>query len=805
MGAVLLWLGSELRRTWRSWVVLALLIGVFSGIAIGAFAGARRTETAYPRFVEEQDGFFALVGGGPSRAFEERREALLALPQIEDRVEIIMVGFGMQLPAVRDRVAQRLTFPTAIIGADPSGRTLYEINRAKVLEGRLAERSDPDEVTVPFTVAERFDVRVGDRVDVEIGFEGEDLVQLEVVGITAAPWDFEAVGQQTLSFVFVTPARYELLREQLGPLNVDTWNLAVRLRNGAADLPSFREAVSGELGFDVPTVEPIVSAGVQKSMRLYGAALWILGALIALATIAIGGQTMARRQQLAARDDPTLRALGFSGRGLASVRLARATMVAAPAALIAAGTAYALSAFLPIGVPRIAEPDPGLHADLFVLGVGAAAVFAVSLLLAIPSALRARRPLRTEAAAVLVAGRPSRIATLAARSIDTPSAAVGLRMAFESGRGATAVPVRSTILAVTAGIAAITLIFVAGSSLAYLARTPALAGFTYDAIVPSETANGDDDERLRALEAVNGIEAAAAGTALNVSIDGVDSFLVAYEREHDVGFATIAGEAPTDRMHSLADGSSVPEIVLGPATMRRAGLQIGDIIRFEYEGEDASGTQRARIVGAAAIPALPWAIVDPGEGAAMTLGAVRTFVPDEGGCCFVRFEPGADPAVVSRAIQDSGLGMSFLRGSRADLATLERMSGLPSLLGAVFALMATGALAHVLVSAVRRRRRDLAILKTLGFVRGQVASTIAFQATAIAVVCLAIGIPLGIALGRSGWRLIADGFGVVPVVRIPVAPLALTAVTCLVLANLIAALPARAAARTRPAIVLRAE
>ena len=70
---------------------------------------------------------------------------------------------------------------------------------------------------------------------------------------------------------------------------------------------------------------------------------------------------------------------------------------------------------------------------------------------------------------------------------------------------------------------------------------------------------------------------------------------------------------------------------------------------------------------------------------------------------------------------------------------------------------------------------------------------------------LAIGVPLGIVAGRLMWRHLADNF---PLAYVP--PLALLAVLLIVpaaifLANLLAAIPARSAARIRPAEALRTE
>jgi len=48
-----LWLAlrSDLRRNWRTLVSLALLLGLAGGVVLTAAAGARRTDTAYPRLL----------------------------------------------------------------------------------------------------------------------------------------------------------------------------------------------------------------------------------------------------------------------------------------------------------------------------------------------------------------------------------------------------------------------------------------------------------------------------------------------------------------------------------------------------------------------------------------------------------------------------------------------------------------------------------------------------------------------------------------------------------------------------------
>ena len=120
-------------------------------------------------------------------------------------------------------------------------------------------------------------------------------------------------------------------------------------------------------------------------------------------------------------------------------------------------------------------------------------------------------------------------------------------------------------------------------------------------------------------------------------------------------------------------------------------------------------------------------------------------------------------------------------------------------------LLAVAALASTVATSVRRRRRDLAMLKVLGFVRSQVWATVAWQSSTLAVVAGLLGLPLGIAAGRRAWDVFADRLGVPPQPVTPLVAIAVLVPVLLVLANVVAAVPGRVAARMRPADALRTE
>jgi putative ABC transport system permease protein len=140
-----------------------------------------------------------------------------------------------------------------------------------------------------------------------------------------------------------------------------------------------------------------------------------------------------------------------------------------------------------------------------------------------------------------------------------------------------------------------------------------------------------------------------------------------------------------------------------------------------------------------------------------------------------------------------------------DVANFGQVSNLPEILAGLLGLIAVATIGHLLLSSVRRRRRELAVLKTLGLVPRQVSALVAWQATTISVLAAAVGVPIGVAGGRWAWIAVANGLGVVPSPSVPVLLVLGLIPAAAVVANLIAAAPAASAGRVSPATALRAE
>jgi ABC-type lipoprotein release transport system permease subunit len=274
---------------------------------------------------------------------------------------------------------------------------------------------------------------------------------------------------------------------------------------------------------------------------------------------------------------------------------------------------------------------------------------------------------------------------------------------------------------------------------------------------------------------------------------------------------------------SLVDGrapTAPDELLLGTVTAARLGVGLGDEIlvhglpdQWAEPGTAVAHDVTMRVVGTGV---LPFAAGDRlGTGAAVTSDGLRALSGmDQPDSLFLRFAPGADrTAVVRELIADVGLEQPDADSLEEELSPLtdeipvldvRQVDRLPLLLGALMVVMSLAVLAHVLVSAVSARREELALLRAIGFSRAQVRRTVAWQAVTIAFAALAVGVPLGVVVGRSVWLVFAERLGVVPEAVAPWS-IVLIAPLVLVAALAVATLPGWLAARSRPAAILRAE
>ena len=171
----------------------------------------------------------------------------------------------------------------------------------------------------------------------------------------------------------------------------------------------------------------------------------------------------------------------------------------------------------------------------------------------------------------------------------------------------------------------------------------------------------------------------------------------------------------------------------------------------------------------------------------------------------IRWRPGIDRHLALAQVRAVSGAPGIAPVTPPEINRLLQVDDLPAILAAFLALLALVGLAHAVVTNASRRRRDLAILETLGFRTRQVTATIASHALTLAIIGLAVGIPLGIVLGRLSWRAIADSVGIATDAALPWLLVAAAVPAVLLAVLTIAVFPARRVSRIRPAVALRSE
>jgi FtsX-like permease family/MacB-like periplasmic core domain len=794
MGAVALRVRSDLRNRWAAWLGLALLIAVLVG-GIGAIAvGARRTDSAYPRFVRETRAPDLLVFNSLDPSFARLApSALAALPRVREVGTV--EGYDVVRPAAIGLFAPR----DGVVG--------QRFWTRKLLAGRIPDVSDPSGATISFTTAEHLHLHVGDDLPIVVQTQSggtPETVEVHVDGIDAAVTEFPPragtdAATDGADTVWATPA----FNARHGDLASDVGS-ALRLDHGSRDVGSVQAEVT-RLGHGRPTESFGVdaqSAGTQRAIHLQAVALWILAGLLALAALLIVSQLLARQTAMESTGYHELRALGMTTRQIWAVGMARTALIAAVASSAGVALAAALSPVFPIGLAGIAEPHPGFSIDAITLAV-TAGLSALILLVA-----AAWPNWRAAARSSWVIGRSepgtgrSRVVALARRSGGPATLVAGVGFALERRPGRLAAPIRSTVAASVIGIAALAAAVVFSSSLANLIATPRLYGVQWDAIVSSTNGDGSSLAKARSTLAsdhdIQAVSEGYTGVPLTSGRRALSGEALDPVRGSSLQPTRLTGRMP------LADN----EVALGSLDLQSLHAKVGDTIPIVIAGIGAP--RRYHVVGTAVFPDLD-DLLDLGHGVVLTTSALRAVVGSEmppPDSILVQFRPGIDrPAAVTRLDRVVGQRSPDLNAAApqqpVDLVNFGRVQYLPLLVGALLAVLAIGTLIHLLYTSIRARRADLAILQVLGFVPRQVRRTITWQTNTIAALALVLGLPVGVVVGRWLWIAFSDQLGVETVIPTPWAGGGALIVAVLATVQVIAVIPARTAARTEPSQILR--
>ncbi|HEY5026376.1 MAG TPA: FtsX-like permease family protein [Acidimicrobiales bacterium] len=838
------------------YLAIVLLVGLVGGVAMGALAAARRTQSSFATYLASTNpsnfdvsvfgGFNNSSGAVYSAAATKEIAALPGVRHVEAGIVLTAAPLLRNGAPRLDSAVLQNTFTVASVDG-----LYFDLDRLAVTEGRMANPDRPDEIVMTAVAAHLLGFHVGEVIP--YGFYTQHQQGLPAFGTPKVPphrrIDEKLVGLVQVSnalvqddidrlptFIFFTPALGKEVVADGGHVEGGAITYGLQIDGGNAGVAKvereFSTLVPRRTTAAFHAISP-VEAKVDRTVKPLAIALGVFGMVAALAALLIGVQIISRQLRAADEDLGVLRALGATpGTTIADGLLGMVGAITV-GALLAVLVAVALSPLSPLGPVRSVYPGSAIAFDWTVLGSGLAALIVGLGALALALAYRSA-PHRVAQRQGDPSPRGSRAVRVVASTGLPPSAAVGVRFALESGRGRTAVPVRSALLGAVLAVALVVATLTFGSGLQALVSHPSLYGWNWTYMLnPTNTV----PSQAEALLAHDHDVATWAGYDYNdAEINGQTVPFLFQDSQSDTSDPIAP---PILSGHGVEDKD---QIVLGAATMQQLHTRLGGTVVVSFGlPKDAPfylPPTPVVVVGTATMPAVGFSSVisdhtSMGTGALVSRGVEPA--------AFQKAQLSGDPTLngpdlifvrlrgdVPRAVGLAGLRRIAASVTRdlaavpngggqgnsvtavgvqrpAEIVNYRSTGATPTLLATALAAGAVIALGLTLAASVRRRRRDLALLKTLGFTQRQLAAALAWQASVAAVIGVVVGVPVGIALGRWLWDLFARQIYAVPDATVPVVSVVVVALGALVLANIVAALPGRSAARTPTAVLLRSE
>jgi hypothetical protein len=818
---------ATFRQRFGGLASLVVLIALVGGVAMASLAGARRTQSSFSAFwasTNPSDLLGATSVLNPTTGQQpyvpQRLAAIAHLPHVRhvessaglNVVFLSPTGAPLQVPFP----------PSAGNGSASVDGAGFDQDRLVVTSGRLADPRRADEFDVSALVAQQLGLRVGGSVP--IGIYTNAQVALRGFGTTAVPphvrTSVKLVGIVALNQAVVadqadaasnallawfTPA---LTRPLLGCcVNYTGSDVQV---DRPANVAAVQAEISALLPAGFPPLQPtsVVRAKAERAIKPQAIALAVFGGLAALAALLIAGQVIGRQVRAGDLDRAVMQAVGAGPATVAADGLLGIGCAVVAGSLLAVAVAVALSPLSPIGPVRRFEPGSPVAFDWTVLAAGAGVLVVALTGVALAMAYRAA-PQR--ATARRSDERGSALARSAARAGLPVPVVAGVRFALEPGAPRARAPVRSAIVGAALAVVVVVATLTFGLSLHTLVSRPPLYGWNWDYALVAGGASGDIPQQqvTQLLDHDGDVAAWSAAYLATITIDGEPVPVLGEEPGAAVGPAVLSG-------HGVA---AADQVVLGPLTLSSLHKRVGDTVTVDA----GRGASRLQVVGTAAFPAVgtsglhmemasggavPTDVLtvadrnpfnDPVPGPNLALVRLRSGVNQ--GAALARLN-----AIGTATSNTANFGVAVTPVQRpAEIVNYRSMGSTPAVLDAGLAAGAAVALGLTLLASVRRRRHDLALLKALGFTRRQLAAAVAWQSTIAVAIGVVVGVPLGIAAGRWLWDAFARDIHVVPSPSVPAVTVTLAAVAALLLANVVAALPGRRAARTPVALVLRSE
>jgi len=764
-------LRASLRTGWPGIVGLTMIVAIAGGLVLTLVAGAVRTLTAPDRYVDEQTEMFDVQIQQESGA---PRAAELGALASTGRVETATFVFGGLLAPGSEEPEDLLIFAGS---ETPLG--------AHLVDGRRPTAS-PSE----FVVTRSFFDSSGARLGQHYRLVTLTAAQAEAEGFDAGRPEGPSFDA-TLVGVIDGPAELAddypvaLFPSRLldaGDIGVAATVVSVGLAP-ESDIGDVRTDVAQLPSSTVFSVEPAAPIGdeVRAAISAQGQGLAVLAAIAAVTTIVVLGQLLSRQYRRSEPERVVLSSLGLTRTQLILEPVARGAIPVAVGTIAAAVLAYLCSSGFPRGFVTQVEPHPGRLLEPVVHLAGPVALALAILAWLLSSTTAAGRD--------VVPDRSTSLADRVAPVLPGTAAALGLRFAFPRGPGRPRSARASLLgLILVAGLVFAALTF--GRNLTTMLDEPARYGVNFDLALGQggEVSEADvlpllDDPKL---------SPDIAGLTLygSLPVDAGSASL------YVIGMQPLRGDLlPEVLSGRLPAGPD--EIAIGRVSARKLRVGVGDTVTLRTK----KGEQTLRVTGTVQPPPVGGADV-VGDSGVVTAEAFDRIAPGQPmDTAVVDLAPGAPADAAERIAAATGMAAGQA-GRPPAVINVARVRSIPFLVAAVVGALAVLSLGHQLLVAVRRRRLDHAVLRALGASRRDLTGIIHLQATIITAAVLALAVPLGIAAGSTVYRPFVDRIGARADLVVPLWWALAAALAMVVLANLVAAIPARRARRSSPARTL---
>lgn len=769
-----------LRRRWPALIALGLVAGLAGATVTAAAAIARRTGTAYDRlaaatapgdvtmFVLAGDEAATRVSELPSVARVWRARAGVAA--IGDSTNYVGLTAAPEAPPGLVRpiaIAGRLPDPAAsneVVIHEQFARALGEL-RGGVIGERL-----------PLHFLTGDDFR---NFDTGFGSPHGPAVEVTVVGVVRIAGRAEGLFSMLAGPGFAAAHPDAFIAPALN----------LELENGASGVPAFLddlEVLEAELE---PTGEgaeefeafdfEVVGAARSEVDATAGAlvtGLVVFAAVAGAVGLVVVGQAFARYHAATAHEQQIESSLGLTRFERAGARALAATPAAALAAIVTTAGAAIAGSRDPIGALARYEPHPGKSLNVAVAMVG--------------GVLTAVVVVAAAGITAWLAGRTTARARMAARAsrLGGQPAAMGVRLALGAGTDSAARPARTGLAGLIVGIVGITGALTFSASLTRVVDTPPRYGWSGDFAVVDSRPDIDRellaDPRIvaatRYLEAPGRVDGRADATPL----------VAARHLRGHAGWWMVEGRGP----------NSDQEVTVGLRLADDLDVGVGDTITMRQP--EGGGRRELTVVGTGVDT--PLSNENFGSNLLVTPRALdRIAHAQPFSQTVARAAPGVD---TDELVDEYAARYEVTEAAPPrEVDNLRELDRLPAVLGGFLAIVGLAALSNAIVLAVRRRGRDLAVLRVMGYTPVQTATAVLTMATVAGAIALAIGVPLGIAAGRALWGVVAQGASVEGDALVPTGWTLAISAGVLVAAVLVALLPARRAATFRLTTLLRAE